>query len=217
MGRCFGAGFAGANKKGAEKARPTGLVEFPAHFSHTHRYARRTAPICLAPKGTREYGAKKISALTVALDAVAVDLRNNVGSLPPLNALTVDAFRTSSLLSRYFLTGVQDSYQAKLAGFAEVTVSDIAFLWLCLRAPIDNVGYSFSRYTTALGFISAVCKGDDIVDHVHGTNDKFKEVDEESSSASSSSDEGSAKNGQGPLGRASTSSSSESSSEESEG
>ena len=179
--------FAGANKKGAEKARPTGLVEFPAHFSHTHRYARRTAPICLAPKGTREYGAKKISALTVALDAVAVDLRNNVGSLPPLNALTVDAFRTSSLLSRYFLTGVQDSYQAKLAGFAEVTV-------------FDNVGYSFSRYTTALGFISAVCKGEKIADYVHGTNDKFKEVDAESSSSSSSSDEGSAKHGQGPLG-----------------
>ena len=115
-----------------------------------------------------------------AFEAVPIQECNDVGHIPPLEALTQQDFKTSTLLSRYYLANLLAHFSKdkalSLVDYASVTTSDIAFLWVLLIAFSNGETWSEKRYSEAKEFIDAVCKPKNIVDWVHGHAELFKTV-----------------------------------------
>jgi hypothetical protein len=105
-----------------------------------------------------------------AFEAVPIQECNDVGHIPPLEALTQQDFKTSALLSRYYLANLLAHFSKdkalSLVNYASVTTSDIAFLWVLLLSFVTGIVWSGKRYKEAKDFIDAVCKPKNIVDWV---------------------------------------------------
>jgi hypothetical protein len=113
-------------------------------------------------------------------EQVPIEARNDVGHIPPLEAITQRNLKTSGLLSKYYLAHLLTHFSKdkalSLVNYASVTTSDIAFLWMLLIAFSTGTPWSGKRFSEAKEFIDAVCKPKNIVDWVHGHTELFKPV-----------------------------------------
>jgi hypothetical protein len=113
-----------------------------------------------------------------AYEAIDTQARNVIGDIPPFGALTLDKFKTSALLSRYYLAQLVTYYTkgkvSSMVTYTTVTAADITFLWVVLLSFTTTTGFNKKRYFAALPFIEAVCKPEKIVDWVHGHTDVLK-------------------------------------------
>ena len=109
-----------------------------------------------------------------------IEARNDVGHIPPLGKITLQNFKTSAMLSKYYLAPLLAHFSKHkaltLVNYGTVTTSDIAFLWVLLIAFTTGEKWSEKRYSEAKEFINAVCKPQNIVDWVHGHAELLKTV-----------------------------------------
>jgi hypothetical protein len=109
-----------------------------------------------------------------------IEARNDVGHIPPLGKITLQNFKTSAMLSKYYLAPLLAHFSKHkaltLVDYGTATTSDIAFLWVLLIAFTTNEKWSDKRYSEAKAFINAVCKPQNIVEWVHGHAELLKAV-----------------------------------------
>ncbi len=115
-----------------------------------------------------------------AHEAVGIQERNDVGHIPPLGEFTLETFKASALLSRYYLAILLASFSKdkalSLVSYTSVTTYDIAFMWVILLCFATGITWSGKRYSEAKVFIHAVYKPQNIVDLVHGHTEVLKPV-----------------------------------------
>jgi hypothetical protein len=111
-------------------------------------------------------------------EAAEVQNRNVIGHIPPFGTITLENFKNSALLSRYFLAQVVTYYTkgkvSSMVTYTTITPADITFLWIVLLSFTTDNGFNKKRYFDALPFIMAVCEAEKIVDWVHGSTDVLK-------------------------------------------